>query len=76
MGSEMCIRDSSITVKTIINGCHKNHLIFSDDLMLDHGKFALFTLHTHRHTHLRLLYNKDITHLEGVVAHLTSFLPA
>ena len=42
-----------------MNGCHKNHLIFSDDLMLDQGKFALFTLHTHRHTHLRLLYNKD-----------------
>ena len=42
-----------------MNGCHKNHLIFSDDQMLDHGKFALSTLHTHRHTHLRLLYNKD-----------------
>ena len=32
---------------------------FSDNLKLDHGKIALFTLHTHTFTHLRLLYNKD-----------------
>ena len=37
-------------------GCPRNHFVFYDILKLDHGKIALFTLHTH----LRLLYNKDI----------------
>ena len=30
-----------------------------DNLKLDHGKIALFALHTHTNTHLRLLYHKD-----------------
>ena len=36
----------SITIKTIINGCHRNRFVFSDNLKLDHGKIG----------HLRLLY--------------------
>ena len=36
-----------------------NRFVFSDNLKLDHGKIALFTLHIHTYTHLRLLYDKD-----------------
>ena len=38
---------------------HSNYCLTSIfvNLKFDHGKIALFTLHTH--THLRLLYNKD-----------------
>ena len=45
-GSQGLIR-LSITVKTIINGCHRNHFVFSNNLKLDHGKITHFTLHIH-----------------------------
>ena len=35
----------SITVNMIINGCHLNRFVFSDNLKLDHGKISLLTLY-------------------------------
>ena len=51
----------SITVKTIVNGCHKNGFVFFDNVKLDHGKISILTLHIHTHPYgyyiIRILNN-------------------
>ena len=76
-GSQDLIR-LSITVKTIINGCHRNHFVFSDNpIKLNYGRIALFLRYTQIHTHLRLLYNKDNPiisfPIENLIYHIFNF---